>query len=257
MKVVIFAGGLGTRISEETSVKPKPMVEIGDMPVLWHIMKIYSTHGLNDFVICLGYKGHIIKEFFQNYMLRSSSVRMTFRDNKIELLDPVENPWTVTLVDTGEHSMTGGRFKRVAPYLNDEPFCVTYGDGVANIDIKSLLAFHKSEDSLCTLTAVQPPGRFGAIALSANQTKISTFQEKPDGDGAWINGGYFVCEPEVLKYIDSDDTVWEQGPLASLAQEGQLSAYKHNGFWHPMDTLRDKHHLEKLWLSGNPPWKIW
>lgn len=257
MKAVLFAGGLGTRISEETSIKPKPMVEIGDMPVLWHIMKIYSTHGINDFVICLGYKGHVIKEFFQNYMMRLSSVRMTFKDNKIEFLDKVEAPWTVTLVDTGEHAMTGGRLKAVAPYLDDEPFCLTYGDGVADIDIERLLKFHKAENSLCTLTAVQPPGRFGAIALGADQTKISRFQEKPEGDGAWINGGYFVCEPDVLKYIEGESTVWEQGPLTTLAKDGQLSAYKHRGFWHPMDTLRDKQHLESLWQSGNPPWKIW
>jgi len=257
MKVVIFAGGLGTRISEETAVKPKPMVEIGDMPVLWHIMKTYSSFGHNDFIICLGYKGHVIKEFFQNYMMRLSSVRMTFDNNRIEFLDKVEDPWTVTLVDTGEHSMTGGRLKRVAPYLDDEAFCLTYGDGVANIDITELLAFHKAEKSLCTLTAVQPPGRFGAIALGANQTKISRFQEKPEGDGAWINGGYFVCQPEVLSYIDDDSTVWEQGPLTNLAHNGELSAFKHSGFWHPMDTLRDKQHLEGLWQAGNPPWKIW
>lgn len=257
MKVVIFAGGLGTRLSEETAIKPKPMVEIGDMPVLWHIMKIYSSHGLNDFVICLGYKGHVIKEFFQNYMMRLSSVRMTFQDNRIEYLDAVDNPWTVTLVDTGELSMTGGRLKRVAPYLDDEPFCLTYGDGVANIDIRALLAFHKAEKSLCTLTAVQPPGRFGAIALGANQTKITQFQEKPEGDGAWINGGYFVCQPEVLDFIDGDDTIWEREPLTELAHSNELSAYKHAGFWHPMDTLHDKQQLESLWRLGQPPWKIW
>ena len=258
MKAVIFAGGLGTRISEETTVKPKPMVEIGDMPVLWHIMKIYSAHGINDFVICLGYKGHIIKEFFQNYMMRLSSVRMTFSENKIEFLNDIKDPWTVTLVDTGEHSMTGGRLKRVASYLDDdEPFCLTYGDGVANIDLKDLLNFHRNEKSLCTLTAVQPPGRFGAIALGKNQTRISQFQEKPEGDGAWINGGYFVCQPEVLNYIEDDSTVWEQAPLVNLAKEGHLAAYKHRGFWHPMDTLRDKQHLEELWQSGAPPWKIW
>jgi len=257
MKVVIFAGGLGTRISEETAVKPKPMVEIGDMPVLWHIMKIYSAYGLNDFVICLGYKGHIIKEFFKDYMLRLSSVRLTFDDNGIEYLDSVDDPWTVTLVDTGEHTMTGGRLKRVAKYLDNEPFCLTYGDGVANIDIQNLLAFHKAERSLCTLTAVQPPGRFGAIALAANQTKISRFQEKPTGDGAWINGGYFVCEPEVMDYIDGDDTVWEQSPLNILAKTDKLSAYRHDGFWHPMDTLRDMQILDQQWQTGAAPWKIW
>ena len=257
MKVVIFAGGLGTRISEETAVKPKPMVEIGDMPVLWHIMKIYSAHGLNDFVICLGYKGHVIKEFFQNYMLRMSSIRIKLENQSIQFLDQIEDPWTVTLVDTGEHSMTGGRLKRVAPHLDNEPFCLTYGDGVANIDIQELIRFHKNENSLCTLSAVQPPGRFGAIALSAKQTKIAKFQEKPDGDGAWINGGYFVCQPEVIDFIDGDMTVWEQGPLSALANQAQLSAYRHTGFWHPMDTLRDKQHLDELWLSGASPWKIW
>lgn len=257
MKVVIFAGGLGTRISEETSVKPKPMVEIGDMPVLWHIMKIYSAHGLNDFVICLGYKGYVIKEFFQNYMLRSSSVRMKFKDQSIEFLNKIEDPWTVTLVDTGEDSMTGGRLKRVAPYLNDEPFCLTYGDGVANIDVKALISFHQKQDTLCTLTAVQPPGRFGAISLGPKQTKITRFQEKPEGDGAWINGGFFVCQPEVLDTIDGDDTVWEQAPLMSLANRDQLAAFRHSGFWQPMDTLRDKQLLEGLWRSGKAPWKIW
>lgn len=257
MKVVIFAGGLGTRISEETSIKPKPMVEIGDMPVLWHIMKIYSAHGLNDFIICLGYKGYAIKEFFQNYMLRSSSVRMNFEDQSVEFFNKVEDPWTVTLVDTGEDSMTGGRLKRVAEYLDGEPFCLTYGDGVANIDVKALIAFHENQKTLCTLTAVQPPGRFGAISLGPKQTKITQFQEKPEGDGAWINGGFFICHPDVLDTIDGDDTVWEQAPLMMLAKRGQLSAFRHSGFWQPMDTLRDKQLLDSLWRSGHAPWKIW
>jgi len=257
MKVVILAGGLGTRISEETSIKPKPMVEIGDMPILWHIMKTYSHYGLNDFVICLGYKGHVIKDFFQSYMLRSSSVRFDFNANSTEFLDEVSDPWTVTLVDTGEESMTGGRLRRVREYLGDETFCLTYGDGVADVNVSELVAFHKQQDSKVTLTAVQPPGRFGAIALSAEQTKISQFHEKPVGDGAWINGGYFVCEPSVIDYIDDDATVWEESPLIRLAHEGHLSAYRHTGFWQPMDTLRDKHYLEDLWHSNSPPWKVW
>lgn len=257
MKVVIFAGGLGTRISEETTVKPKPMVEIGEMPILWHIMKSYGAHGLNEFVICLGYKGHVIKEFFANYALRTSSVHFDIRNNQMELLTQSPEPWQVTLVDTGDTTMTGGRLKRVKQYLNDESFCLTYGDGVSDVNIKELIEFHKKEQSLATLTAVQPPGRFGAIALASEQSRIHEFHEKPAGDGAWVNGGYFVCEPGVLDYIDGDDTVWEDSPLSRIAKAGKLSAYRHTGFWHPMDTLRDKHYLEEQWQSKNPPWKQW
>jgi len=257
MKVVILAGGLGTRISEETSVKPKPMVEIGEMPILWHIMKSYSQHGLNDFVICLGYKGSVIKEFFANYALRSSSVRFDIANNKVEYLDDVKEPWQVSLIETGESSMTGGRIKRVRDYVGSEPFCLTYGDGVSDVDIGQSIDFHKKEKALVTLTAVQPPGRFGAISLSSTQTVIKEFHEKPVGDGAWINGGYFVCDPAVFDQIEGDSTVWEEDPLRNIASMGKLSAFRHAGFWHPMDTLRDKHFLEELWQKGNAPWKTW
>jgi len=257
MKVVILAGGLGTRISEETSVKPKPMVEIGEMPILWHIMKIYSAHGLNDFVVCLGYKGHVIKEFFANYAMRTSSVHFDLANNQMQLLSEASEPWKVTLVDTGDSSMTGGRLKRVQEHLGNESFCLTYGDGVADVNVTKLIAFHKAQKSLATLTAVQPPGRFGAISLGSDQSKINEFHEKPDGDGAWINGGYFVCEPGVLDYIDGDASVWEDQPLRQIAKAEELSAFRHTGFWHPLDTLRDKHFLEQQWESDNPPWKIW
>lgn len=257
MKVVILAGGLGTRISEETSIKPKPMVEIGEMPILWHIMKVYSAHGLNDFVVCLGYKGQAIKEFFASYAMRTSDVHFDLQSNEMKLLSTSAEPWRVTLVNTGDNSMTGGRLKRVAEHLNNEPFCLTYGDGVSDIDITKSIAFHKQHKGLATLTAVQPPGRFGAISLGSNQSRIADFLEKPAGDGAWINGGYFVCQPEVLDYIDGDETVWEAEPLSEIAKAGELHAYRHTGFWHPMDTLRDKHYLENQWKLDEPPWKVW
>ena len=257
MKAVILAGGLGTRISEETLIKPKPMVEIGEMPILWHIMKIYATHGVDDFVILCGYKGHLIKEFFNTYVMRTSNVRFDMQTRTVELLNSNSEPWKITLVDTGETTMTGGRLKRAREYLGDQPFYLTYGDGVSDIDITALKLFHDSADSLVTLTAVQPPGRFGAMSLGANQTKITQFNEKPKGDGAWINGGYFVVDPAAIDYIENDKTTWEQEPLAKISAEGKLSAFKHRGFWQPMDTLRDMQYLESLWQTEHPPWKIW
>ncbi|HWV17797.1 MAG TPA: glucose-1-phosphate cytidylyltransferase [Rhodocyclaceae bacterium] len=252
---MILAGGLGTRISEETSVKPKPMVEVGGKPILWHIMKIYSAHGVNEFIICLGYKSYVIKEYFANYFLHMSNVTFDMAKNKMEVHHNNAEPWRVTLVDTGDDTMTGGRIKRLRPYLGEEDFCCTYGDGVGDVDISKLLAFHKEKGCLATLTATQPPGRFGALVLS--EGKVSRFQEKPQGDGAWINGGFFALSPKVLDYIDGDDTAWEKEPMDRLAREGQLSAYLHHGFWQPMDTLRDKSHLEELWASGKAPWKVW
>jgi len=257
MKAVILAGGLGTRLSEETSVKPKPMVEVGGMPILWHIMKIYSQHGINDFIICCGYKGHIIKEFFANYLMKTSSITVDMVSNTVEVHDHAAEPWKVTLAETGADSLTGGRLKRVKDFVGDETFCFTYGDGVSDVNITELIAFHKSQGRKATLTATQPPGRFGAIALAKEETQITTFQEKPQGDGAWVNGGFFVLEPSVIDYIEGDLTTWEQEPLRNLAHEGELSAYKHPGFWQPMDTLRDKQHLEDLWDSGKAPWKCW
>ncbi|MGV2829123.1 glucose-1-phosphate cytidylyltransferase [Myxosarcina sp. GI1(2024)] len=257
MKAVILAGGLGTRLSEETSIRPKPMVEIGGMPILWHIMKIYSTHGIDDFIICCGYKGYVIKEYFANYFLHRSDVTFDMRFNQMNVHTGNAEPWRVTLVDTGADTMTGGRLKRVKEHVGTETFCFTYGDGVGNVDITKLIAFHHEQGTLATLTATQPPGRFGAICLEQEQTKITSFQEKPEGDGAWINGGYFILEPEVIDFIADDSTVWEQEPLKKLAHLEQLSAFKHDGFWQPMDTLRDKRNLEKLWASGNAPWKIW
>ncbi len=257
MKAVILAGGLGTRISEETSIKPKPMVEIGNMPVLWHIMKIYSYHGINDFIICCGYKSHIIKEFFSSYVARTSDVTFDMKKNTIEIHKGITENWKVTLVETGADTMTGGRLKRVREYIGDKTFCLTYGDGVSDVDITSLVKFHKKEALQATLTAVQPPGRFGAIVLGKNENRIKSFHEKPSGDGAWINGGYFVLEPEVIDYIDGDSTTWEQEPLQKLAQQGQLNAFKHDGFWQPMDTLRDKNLLDKLVENGNAPWVKW
>lgn len=257
MKAVILAGGLGTRLSEETSIKPKPMVEIGGQPVLWHIMKIYSSYGINDFIICCGYKGYVIKEYFANYFLRMSDVTFDMRFNQMNIHNGYAEPWRVTLVDTGEATMTGGRLKRVREHIGNETFCFTYGDGVSNVDMKALTAFHKAQGGLATLTAVQPPGRFGAISLAQGQTRINSFHEKPDGDGAWINGGYFVLEPDVLDYIADDSTVWEQEPMKKLAQDNQLSAYRHDGFWQPMDTLKDKNYLEELWKSNQAPWKVW
>jgi glucose-1-phosphate cytidylyltransferase len=257
MKAVIFAGGLGTRLSEETSIRPKPMVEVGNRPILWHIMKIYSSHGINDFIICCGYKGYVIKEYFANYFLHMSDVTFDLRYNQMNVHLGNAEPWKVTLIDTGETTMTGGRLKRVREHIGTETFCLTYGDGVSNVNITELIKFHKEQGTLATLTAVQPPGRFGAIALHEGQTKIESFQEKPEGDGAWINGGYFVVEPDVIDFITGDDTVWEQEPLTKLAQMSQLSAFKHAGFWQPMDTLRDRNKLEDLWATGSAPWKVW
>ncbi|NEP57362.1 MAG: glucose-1-phosphate cytidylyltransferase [Symploca sp. SIO2G7] len=257
MKAVLLAGGLGTRLSEETSIRPKPMVEVGGKPILWHIMKIYSAHGIDEFIICCGYKGYVIKEYFNNYFLHMSDVTFDMRFNQMNVHTGNAEPWKVTLVDTGASTMTGGRLKRVREYLGNETFCFTYGDGVSNVDVTKLIEFHKTQKTLATLTAVQPPGRFGAIALGQEQTKIASFQEKPGGDGAWINGGYFVLEPEVIDYIAEDATVWEQEPMQKLAHNGQLSAYKHDGFWQPMDTLKDKNRLEQLWQRDEAPWKVW
>lgn len=257
MKAVILAGGLGTRLSEETSLKPKPMVEIGGYPILWHIMKTYSKHGIHDFIICCGYKGQVIKEYFKNYFLYMSDVTFDMRFNQMNVHTGSAEPWRVTLVNTGEKTMTGGRLKRVKEHIGSETFCFTYGDGVCSVDLTQLIEFHNQSGSMATLTAVQPPGRFGAISLAEGQDKIEHFREKPEGDGAWINGGYFVLEPEVIDFIDGDETIWEQGPLTKLSQMGQLSAYRHNGFWHPMDTLRDKRTLEKLWHENEAPWKVW
>ena len=257
MKVVILAGGYGTRLSEETGVKPKPMVEIGDMPMLWHIMKIYSAHHLNDFIICLGYKGYVIKDFFATYALHRSDVTFDLRKNKTKVHQNGTEPWKVTLVDTGEKTMTGGRIKRIQEYIGGETFCLTYGDGVTDLDIKKLIDFHRDQKTVATLTAVQPPGRFGAFKLDREQHKIFTFKEKPKGDSAWINGGFFVLEPGVMEYITGDSAVWEREPMEKLSSDGMLSAYRHHGFWHPMDTLRDKNLLEELWQSGKAPWEVW
>jgi glucose-1-phosphate cytidylyltransferase len=254
MKAVLLAGGLGTRLSEETGTRPKPMVEIGGKPILWHIMKIYSHYGINDFIICLGYKGYMIKEYFANYFLHTSDVTFDMAHNKMEVHQKHAEPWKVTLVDTGDETMTGGRLKRVQPYLTPgEDFCCTYGDGLSNINIQALLDLHRKEKRLATLTATQPPGRFGALELAHNQ--VLSFKEKPRGD--WINGGFFVLSPKVLDYIEGDDTIWEQEPLQKIATEGQMSAYFHEGFWQPMDTLREKHLLEELWQSKKAPWKMW
>lgn len=256
MKAVLLAGGLGTRISEETSVRPKPMVEIGGKPVLWHIMKIYASHGINDFVICLGYKGYVIKEYFTNYFLHMSDVTFDMSNNKMDVHQNNAEPWRVTLVDTGESSMTGGRLKRVAKYLNDEDlFCFTYGDGVGDVDVAQTIEFHRKHGRLATMTATQPPGRFGALCMDGDSVK--SFHEKPTGDGGWINGGFFVLSPKVIDYIDDDSTIWERDPLEKLAADGELLARKHMGFWQPMDTLRDKQYLEELWQSGKAPWKTW
>lgn len=256
MKAVILAGGLGTRISEETHLKPKPMVEIGGKPILWHIMKIYSHYGVNDFVICCGYKGYVIKEYFANYFLHMSDVTFDMRNNSMQVLQQSAEPWRVTLVDTGEETMTGGRLRRVAPYIKDEEvFCFTYGDGVSNINIAELVAFHKARKVKATLTATLPPGRFGALDMQGD--KVRAFKEKPKGDGGMINGGFFVLSPGVLDLLDGDDCIWERGPLETLAEHGELAAYQHHGFWHAMDTLRDKTHLEELWQSGRAPWKVW
>lgn len=256
MKAVILAGGLGTRISEETHLKPKPMIEIGGMPILWHIMKMYSFHGVNDFVICCGFKGYVIKEYFSNYFLHMSDVTFDLAQNRMEVHQRHAEPWRVTLVDTGEDTMTGGRIKRVAPYVKDEEaFCMTYGDGVSDVNITQLIEFHKRQKLLATVTATLPPGRFGALGI--NGSKVSSFMEKPKGDGAMINGGFFVLSPKVIDYISEDKTIWEREPVEQLAREGELAAFEHPGFWQPMDTLRDKMLLEELWLSGKAPWKTW
>ena len=256
MKAVILAGGLGTRISEETASKPKPMVEIGGKPILWHILKIYSMHGINDFVICCGYKGYLIKEYFANYVLHMSDVTFDMTKNSMEVHQRSAEPWRVTLVDTGEETMTGGRLRRVAAYVRDEDaFCFTYGDGVGDVDISALVAFHKKQGVKATLTATLPPGRFGALDFVGH--KVRSFKEKPKGEGGMINGGFFVLSPEVLAYLGDDSCVWERSPLETLADEGQLAAYQHAGFWQPMDTLRDKNYLEELWASGKAPWKVW
>ncbi|MBD9425817.1 glucose-1-phosphate cytidylyltransferase [Pseudomonas sp. PDM15] len=256
MKAVILAGGLGTRISEESHLKPKPMIEIGGKPILWHIMKQYSAHGIQDFVICLGYKGYAIKDFFANYFLHTSDVTFDMRNNQMEVHQNYSEPWRVTLVDTGEETMTGGRLRRVGRFLEeDEAFCFTYGDGVSDLDIAALVAFHKQHGKYATVTAVQPPGRYGALAREGDQ--VTGFVEKPRGDGGWINGGFFVLSPKVLPYIADDATTWEAEPLDKLASDSQLMAFQHEGFWHPMDTLRDKNYLEQLWQSGEAPWKQW
>ena len=255
MKAVILAGGLGTRLAEETSVRPKPMIEVGGKPVLWHILKSYSQHGVNDFIICLGYRGYVIKEYFANYFLHMSDVTFDLAENRMEVCHRHCEPWRVTLVDTGEQTQTGGRLRRVRDYLDDGTFCFTYGDGLADVDIGALVAFHRQQKRLATLTAVQPAGRFGAIDI--RDQRITRFEEKPHGDGAWINGGFFVLEPAALKYIEDDSTAWERRPLEQLAVDGQLSAFTHRGFWQPMDTLRDKLKLEELWEAGRAPWKTW
>jgi glucose-1-phosphate cytidylyltransferase len=255
MKAVILAGGLGTRISEETYVKPKPMVEIGGRPILWHIMKGYSNFGINDFIICAGYKGYVIKEYFANYFLHMSDVTFDMTQNHMEVHEHRSEPWRVTIVDTGEGTMTGGRLRRVRKYIGEESFCFTYGDGVGNVDIGREIEFHKREGCMATLTGVIPPGRYGALEIAGS--RVARFQEKIDGDGAWVNGGFFVLEPSVIDLIDGDECVWERQPLESLAVRGELCVFKHAGFWQPMDTLRDKNLLEALWNSGHAPWKIW
>ncbi|MBL8506406.1 MAG: glucose-1-phosphate cytidylyltransferase [Methylobacillus glycogenes] len=256
MKAVILAGGLGTRISEETHLKPKPMIEIGGKPILWHIMKTYSAHGINDFIVCCGYKGYVIKEYFANYFLHMSDVTFDMEHNQMQVHQKNAEPWRVTLVDTGEATMTGGRLKRVAEYLKDEEsFCFTYGDGVSDVDLSQLIAFHKQHQKKATVTAVQPPGRYGALNVQGQN--VEGFIEKPKGDGAWINGGFFVLSPDCINYIENDLTTWEQEPLARLAAEGELMAFEHTGFWQPMDTLREKNQLEELWQSGAAPWKVW
>ncbi len=255
MKVVILAGGLGSRISEESTLRPKPMIEIGGRPILWHLMKIYASHGLTDFVICLGYKGYMIKEYFANYFLHMADVTIDLADNRMDVHQKASEPWRVTLIDTGEASQTGGRLKRVEKYVSDAPFCFTYGDGVASVDVRRLIDCHIEAKRIATVTAVRPPGRFGALALDGG--RVTGFVEKPAGDGGWINGGFFVLDPQVFRYLHGDADVWEHEPLADLARDGQLGAYYHEGFWHPMDTLRDKNVLEELWAGGNAPWKVW
>jgi glucose-1-phosphate cytidylyltransferase len=257
MKAVLLAGGLGTRISEESASRPKPMIEIGGKPILWHIMKIYSSYGINEFIICCGYKGYVIKEYFANYFLHTSDVTFNMQKNSMEVHQQFAEPWKVTLVDTGENTMTGGRLKKVSEYIKDEEaFCFTYGDGVSDVNITQLIQFHKKHGKQATLTAVFPPGRFGAIDITKDH-HITSFKEKPKGDGGMINGGFFILSPRVLDLIKDDFTIWEQGPLETLAQQSEMMAYHHHGFWQPMDTLRDKNHLEKLWATGKAPWKLW
>jgi glucose-1-phosphate cytidylyltransferase len=257
VKVVILAGGFGTRISEESHLKPKPMIDIGGKPILWHIMKIYSSFGFNDFIVCLGYKGYFIKEYFAHYFLHESDITFDFSNgNKLTVHNHTAEPWRVTLVDTGAETMTGGRIKRIARYLEDQPFMLTYGDGVADVNIIDLLTYHRSHGKLATVTSIQPAGRFGALDLNSNNV-VHGFMEKPAGDGSWVNGGYFILEPRVLDRITNDSTVFEKGPMESLARDGQLVAYKHSGFWQPMDTMRDKNYLEELWGTGKAPWKVW
>lgn len=255
MKAVILAGGLGTRIAEESSSRPKPMIEVGGKPILWHIMKMYSAHGVNDFIVCCGYKGYMIKEYFANYFLHMSNVTFDMEKNEMQIHERFAEPWKVTLVDTGENTMTGGRLKRVKPYLDDKDFCLTYGDGVSDVNIAELIDFHIKHGKRATVTAVQPPGRYGSLNLSG--TQVQSFEEKPQGDGAYINGGFFVLNPDVVNLVENDATTWERGPLESLAAAGHMQAYLHRGFWQAMDTLRDKNHLEELWASGNAPWKCW
>lgn len=254
MKAVILAGGVGSRLEEETHLKPKPMVEIGGKPILWHIMKIYSAYNINEFVICLGYKGYMIKEYFTNYLLHTSDVTIDIKNNKINIHQENAEPWHVTLVDTGDKTMTGGRVKRIAKYVN-KTFCLTYGDGLSNLNISNAINLHKQNNLIATITAVQPPGRFGALVINAN--KVTHFQEKPRGDSSWLNGGFFVFEPDIMDYLEDDETILEREPLENLAKSGQLGAYKHDGFWRPMDTLRDKIYLEELWTRGKAPWKVW
>jgi glucose-1-phosphate cytidylyltransferase len=256
MKVVILAGGLGTRLAEETDIKPKPMVEIGGMPIIWHIMKIYSHYGYNDFIICLGYKGYVIKEFFANYFLHKTDVTIDLKKNHILEHNSEAESWKITMVDTGKDSMTGGRIKRIQKYIGDQTFLLTYGDGVSNVNIKDIITAHSNNESLCTLTAVQPPARFGALEIDP-EGKINSFNEKPKGDGFWVNGGFMVCEPQVFDFIQNDATIWEQHSMPKMAEEGKLSSFKHNGFWRPMDTLQDKYKLNNLWKLNKADWKIW
>jgi glucose-1-phosphate cytidylyltransferase len=257
VKVVILAGGHGTRISEESAVRPKPMVEIGEMPILWHIMKIYAAHGHTDFIVSAGYKSHIIKEYFATYFLRRSSVTFDLAANSVATHGSEAEPWRVTVADTGEATMTGGRVRRIREFLDDEPFCMTYGDCVADLDISELVSFHREHEVLATVTAVQPPGRFGTLSLRQEGNRIDEFVEKPRGDGGWVNGGFFVLDPRVLDYIPDDSTIWEREPMEQLARDGQLAAYRHTGYWQPMDTLRDKMVLEERWAQGDAPWKAW
>jgi glucose-1-phosphate cytidylyltransferase len=260
MKTVILAGGYGTRLSEETGIRPKPMIEIGDMPILWHIMKSYSTQGFNEFIICCGYKGYMIKEYFANYFLRKSDVSIDLQENSVKVLNNHNDPWKITLIETGENTMTGGRIRRIKNYIGNESFFLTYGDGLSNIDLKKLLKFHQQQKVYLTLSAVQPPGRFGAFSLEKGNNLVSRFREKPVSEGqesAWINGGFFVAEPQIFDYIEGDQTVWEREPMERMAANGKLAAFRHSGFWHPMDTLRDKQVLDAYWQSGTAPWKSW